>query len=146
MMPDKGSDAITEAIKERLNDYRDASLSLDAEKCLDCFARTEAPVMAADGKLLIGWDAHVEFFREGMKALKNADYFRFKNVHVYPLAADAAVCSVEFEWSFGLTSGEQLRSEGAWTYTFKYTAGAWRIVHSGGAHVFLSGAETTTAG
>ena len=146
MMPDAGSHAIIEAIKQRLDDYRDASLSLDAEKCLDCFARTEGPVMAADGKLIIGWDAHVEFFREGMKSLKNAEYFRFKNVHVYPLAADAAVCSVEFEWSFGLTSGEQLRSEGAWTYTFKHVAEVWRIVHSGGAHVFLPTSEAANAG
>ena len=39
------------------NDYVEASLSLDAEKCLECFARTEEPVMAPDSKLLVGWDA-----------------------------------------------------------------------------------------
>jgi ketosteroid isomerase-like protein len=146
MVPDPEVHRITEAIMQRLNDYRDASVSLDAERCLDCFAATEIPVMAADGKLLIGWEAHVEFFREGMKSLKKAEYFRFKNVHVYALAADAAVCSVEFEWSFGLTSGEQLRSEGAWTYTFKHIDQAWRIVHSGGTHVFLSNSEAAAPG
>jgi len=139
-------DRIKEAVTRRLNDYVEASLSLDAEKCLDCFARSEEPVMAADGKLLVGWDAHVEFFREGLKPLRTADYFRFKNVHVYPLAPDAAACSAKFEWSFGLDSGEQLRSEGAWTYVFKCIGETWRIVHSGGAHVFLPSTESQSAG
>ena len=66
--------SIREAVTRRLNDYVEASLSLDAEKCLDCFAGMEEPVMASDGKLLVGWDAHVEFFREGLKALRTADY------------------------------------------------------------------------
>jgi ketosteroid isomerase-like protein len=145
-MTDTELERIKEAVTRRLNDYVEASLSLDVEKCLDCFAKTEEPVMAPDGKLLVGWDAHVEFFREGLKALKAADYFRFKNMQVYPLAPDAAVCSAEFEWSFGLDSGEHLRSEGAWTYVFKRIGETWRIVHSGGAHVFLPSAETQSAG
>ena len=137
---------IRDAVTKRLDDYVEASLSLDVEKCLDCFARTEQPVMAADGALLVGWDAHVEFFREGLKPLRTGDYFRFKNVNVYPLASDAAVCSAQFEWSFGLDSGEHLRSEGAWTYVFKRIGETWRIVHSGGAHVFLPNAEPLSAG
>jgi ketosteroid isomerase-like protein len=139
-------DGIREAVTRRLDDYVQASLSLDAEKCLDCFARTEEPVMAADGKLLVGWDAHVEFFREGLSALRTGDYFRFKNTHVCPLAPDAAVCSTEFEWSFRLDTGEQLRSEGAWTYVFRRIGDTWRIVHSGGAHVFLQNTESPSAG
>jgi ketosteroid isomerase-like protein len=137
---------IKEEVTQRLKDYVEASLSLDAEKCLDCFAKTEEPVMAADGKLIVGWDAHVEFFREGLKPLTTGDYFRFKNVHVYPLALDAAVCSAEFEWSFGSDAGEHLRSEGAWTYVFRRIGQTWRIVHSGGAHVFLPTDEPQSAG
>jgi ketosteroid isomerase-like protein len=140
------AERIREAVTRCLNDYVEASLSLDAEKCLDCFARTEEPVMTPDGKLLVGWDAHVEYFREGLKPLRTADYFRFKNLHVYPLAPDAAVCSAEFEWSFGLDSGDHLRSEGAWTYVFKRIGETWRIVHSGGTHVFLPSAEPQSSG
>ena len=65
---------------------------------------------------------------------------------MYPLAPDAAVCSTEFEWSFGLDSGEHLRSQGAWTYVFKRIGETWRIVHLGGAHVFLPGAEPPNPG
>jgi ketosteroid isomerase-like protein len=145
-MTDAEIQMIRDAVTARLNDYVEASLSLDAEKCLDCFASTEEPVSAMDGKLVVGWDAHVEYFREGLKTLVTGDYFRFKSIHVYPLAADAAVCTADFEWSFSLESGEHLRSEGAWTYAFKRIGDTWRIVQSGGAHVFLPSSAPSTVG
>ena len=62
--------------------------------------------------------------------------FEFFNQHTYVLGRDAAAHTTQFRWAYETNSGNTLKSHGSWTYVFKNFGGAWRVVHSGGTHVF----------
>lgn len=136
MLTDQEKQRVQDAIIRRLEDYRTAVLRLDLHACLDIWARSEEPVTAGDGKLMVGWDAHVAYYNEGLARAVKVNSFEFSAVHVHPLSPDAAACAAEFAWSMQMDDGSTVSSTGAWTYSFKRGGDTWRIVQSGGTHLY----------
>ncbi|HEX9166094.1 MAG TPA: nuclear transport factor 2 family protein [Gemmatimonadales bacterium] len=135
-MTDQEKQRVRDAIARRLEDYRTAVIRLDLQACLDCWARNEEPVSAGDGKLMVGWEAHVAYYNEGLAHAVKVNSFQFTSVHVHPLSSDAAACAAEFAWSMQMDDGSTVNSTGAWTYSFKREGDTWRIVQSGGTHLY----------
>ena len=63
-------------------------------------------------------------------------HIEFRNPQVYVLALDAASYSTEFEWSTTSVDGVITNASGSWTYVFKRFPEGWRVVHSGGTHIY----------
>jgi len=128
--------AVAEAVEARVTGYIDAISRRDLDAMLDFWADTDGFVMAGDGQLTVGYAAWAEALRANATDRVTVNSIAKSNEHVYVLAPDAAAYSMAFEWSMTQAAGDTLRSRGAWTYVFKRLDGAWRVVHSGGTHVY----------
>lgn len=128
---------VAEAVEARVSGYVDAIRRMDLDWMLDFWANTDGFVMAGDGQLTVGYDTYAQVLRDVVASTSIVNSITKSNEHIYVLAPDAAAYSMAFEWSMTRTSGDTLRSRGAWTYVFKRLNGNWQVVQSGGTHVYF---------
>ena len=129
--------AISQAIEQRVSEYRAAVQALDLEAMLAFFAETEETVHAADGELIAGHDALAAFYRERLPGFAAIQEIEFRNLHTQVLAADAASCTFEFQWTAETAEGELLNSRGSWNFVFRQMDDEWKIVPSTGTHLYF---------
>jgi ketosteroid isomerase-like protein len=129
--------AIAGAVEQRVAGYLDAIQRLDLDWILGFWADVDGYVFAGDGELTAGYETHAGQLREDVAGIATINSIVKSNEHIYVLAKDAASYSMEFEWSMTMAAGDTVRSHGAWTYVFKRLDGEWKVVHSGGTHVYF---------
>ncbi len=136
IMSEQEKEEIAQAVVERLDDYVDAVDQLDFEQAIDFWADTDGFAMAGDGSLLLGFDKWENKVRNDIDRFAKTNKLMFKNPHVYVLGRNTASCCVEFEWSFTTKSGDTIKAKGSWVYVFKKFDEVWRVVQSGGTHLY----------
>ncbi len=125
---------ITAAVEASVDGYREAALSRNLDGLLALWANVDGFVLAADGEIA-DYAAMETGLRAEMATIQSVPYFELSDRHTYVLARDAASHTTRYRWSAVLTTGDTLRVRGSWVYVLKNFDGAWRVVHSGGAHV-----------
>ena len=124
------------AVEEAVAGYHEAIMALDIERMHDFWADGEEIALAADGELIVGYDAFDAHVREALAGISSFESFEISNPTVHVLGPEAASLACEFAWSMTTSDGVAVRSHGSWMYVVKLLDGRWQAVHSAGTHVF----------
>ena len=124
-------------IKLRVQGYFDAIRNKDLDYVLGFWADKDGFVLAGDGVLVLGYAAWAAQLRAAVADMVSVPHIKAHRPQVHVLGRDAAVCSTEFEWSIISSAGGTTNSRGAWTYVFQRFPEGWRVIHSGGTHLYV---------
>ena len=127
---------IAEEVDATVREYFSAIRALDADRLLAFWADVEGFAMATDGALIVGYEPWADQIRTTVETTSEFTHAELRNPQVYVLARDAASYSMEFEWSKTSVDGVTTSCSGSWTYVFKRFPEGWKVVHSGGTHIF----------
>ena len=127
---------IAEEVDATVREYFSAIKSLDTDRLLAFWADVEGFAMASDGALIVGYEPWYAQIRAWVETASEVTHIELTNPQVYVLALNAASYSTEFEWSMTSKDGDITKATGSWTYVFKRFPEGWRVVHSGGTHVY----------
>ena len=120
-----------------MHEAMEAEKSLDVNRMVEIYAKTEGFVFGGDGYLGTSIDSLTKSWSEWVKSMEKWLYMNIHNEYVYVLAEDAASYSFDFDWAIKTTKGDTLKCKlGSWTFVLKKIDGEWKSVHSNGAHVF----------
>jgi ketosteroid isomerase-like protein len=126
---------IVREINRTLDDYKDAVMRKELSAVKGFWSDADDFVFAGDGTILGGsreWYDKLDWYDQDTDKWNS---WEWRNVHVEPLAMDAASATLEFENSRTTRAGETVRIKGAWTYVFKKYDGKWRVIQTNGTHV-----------
>ena len=126
---------IVQEVDATVREYLSAIQSLDTNRMLSFWADVEGFAIATDGALL-GYRSWADQIRTLVETTSEVTHIERSNAQVYVLARDAASYSMEFEWSMTSLEGVTTNTTGSWIYVFKRFPGGWRVVHSGGTHIY----------
>ncbi len=135
-MTDQEKNKVVAGVSAAVVGYGEAIKKMDLEAAGEFWADDPEFVIAGDGTLVASYDEWMSQIKELWGGTANVNSFEFFNPHVYVLADDAAAYSTEYKWSITSHAGETTNARGSWTYVFKRLNDRWRVVHSGGAHLF----------
>jgi len=107
--------------------FTQESLSAIRRKCCPVWARICTLTSNAE------WRARLDGLFDEIQSFTK---IKFSDLEVYVYSENAASCSIGFEWSFINTAGETISSHGSWLYVFTIFDEEWRVVHSGGTHIY----------
>jgi len=126
---------ITKEIEARVNGYAEACKQLDGEYMKGFWADTEDFVFAGDGTFTSNteWRAQLDGLFDEIQSFTKMD---ISDMKVYVYSDNAASCAIGFDWSFINTAGETVSSHGTWLYVFTIIDDEWRVVHTGGHHIY----------
>ena len=127
---------LSKEVEARVLDYMDAVQNLDLERMLDFWSNSEGFAMAGDGILTVGYDKYAAQLKEIIPNTREINQFEKKNPQIYVLANDAVSYAFEFKWSMTMASGDTTNAKGSWLYVFKKFDDTWRVIHSGGTHIY----------
>ena len=106
----------------------------NAEYLTSLKANTGDYVFASDGKIKY---TDYQSYKESVKLSfdKVHKFLDFKSTRtiIYPLALDAATCTVELEGEFISISGDTIKIGGCYTYVFKKLNNEWKVIQENGA-------------
>lgn len=126
---------IVQEISRTLDDYQDAVTHKELSAVKAFWSDADVFVFAGDGTILGGskeWNDKLDWYHNDTAKWNHWEY---RNLHIEPLAIDAASATVEFENSRTTTAGETVKVKGAWTYVFKKHDGKWRVIQTNGTHI-----------
>jgi ketosteroid isomerase-like protein len=127
---------VVREIEARVQGYFDAIRNRDLDHMLGFWADKDGFVFAGDGTLVLGYAAYAAQLRTAVADTASVPHIEAHRPQVHVLGPDAAVCSTEFEWSIISLAGVTTNSRGAWTYVFQRFPEGWRVIHSGGTHLY----------
>ena len=128
---------ISSEIEERVQDYVDALKAKDIERVLAFCSDSPRFVHAGDGEIFGGHAKWSALIRDTIEQIDHVLYWNNDDIHIEPLALDAAVYTMNFEAAWVKKDGEKVEFTGSWTYVFQKFGSEWQIIHSNGAHKSL---------
>lgn len=129
---------IINSVEQSFSEFSDQFVQLDIEGIMQSFAAGDEIVWANDGAVLEGRNAIEMWMRETLGPIQDWNSMEYGEAHIYILAKNAVVHSVDFDESFTLSNGDTVRVRGAWTNVFKLSDGEWKVVHSAASHIWDS--------
>lgn len=126
------------AVRQEAADGMRAALravdDLDLAALDTIFLADSGVVSVEDTVVTVGATAIAAAFRTALAGIKGVDSAAFEWVHVIPLGPDAAVAVARFREIVTLPDGTRILDRGAWSSTFRRTAGGWKMVTAHVSH------------
>jgi ketosteroid isomerase-like protein len=128
--------AVEAEVEQTIDAYNEAVRRMDLDGMFALWAQEEGAALAADGKLIAGFDAYADYVRQMLGDVTEIVELEDWNPHTYVLGPDAASHAVEWRWALAGAAGDTVRSQGSWLYVLKRFDDGWKIVHSAGTHLY----------
>jgi len=119
--------AITDSIKQAMNNYAVAVKSLDAKQITDLYLDSQDFAVAGNDDYYPSRDSLYKTFQEHLKMCKSIDSFEWIDPKIFVLCKDAASSTSKFHYMIFLKSGNSLDVKGYFTFVFTRTSGHWKI-------------------
>lgn len=119
--------AITDSIKQALNNYSLAVKSLDAKRIIDLYLDSPDFAVASNDEYYPSRDSLHKTLQSHLKMWKKIDSFEWINPKIFILGKDAASATSEFHEKIFLEGGNSFEIKGHFTFVFKRSNDAWKI-------------------
>lgn len=119
--------AITDSIKQALNNYSLAVKSLDAKRITDLYLDSPDFAVASNDDYYPNLDSLHKTLQQHLKMWKRVDSFEWIDPKIFVLGKNAASATSEFHEKILLESGNSFDAKGHFTFVFKNSNDAWKI-------------------
>ena len=126
-MDDSDQQRIRSAIDARMRSFEAAERALDADRLIAHFAQVPEFHVYNDGQRF-NYEAISAHLHGGFPTLQSIED-GFENVHVFVLAQDAALATVEFREVVTDRAGHVTRMRGAASWLWHLGDGVWKILY-----------------
>jgi hypothetical protein len=134
-LDEQTQELVVREIVERLDQYAADLTSKNLDAMLSFWSDSSDFVFAGDGVVLGGFEDWVPITTNDNDQTERWIHWTWSNVHILPLARNAASATLEFDYEKVLVTGETTRGYGSWTYVMQRTESGWQVFHGNGHHI-----------